>query len=41
MNIEVKEIRACQFANGLFVARREGSGESGGAILLILATVIK
>jgi len=37
MNIEVKEIRACKFANSLFVARHEGSGESGGIILGILS----
>jgi len=36
MNIEVKEIRACKFADSLFVARHECAGESGGTILRIL-----
>jgi len=37
MNIEVKEIRACKYADSLFVARHDGAGESGGTILRTLS----
>jgi hypothetical protein len=38
--MDIKKIRACKFANSLFVARREGVGWSVGTVYVSFASAI-